>query len=184
MGQTGTYHFDGVGSAEGSGTNRILSIAGVPGAGTDEVQTLTIGGTPTGGTFKLAFESQITSAITWSATDVTLLANIQAALDALTSLGTNGCVAAAGTLSSGIGTITLTFGAARAKEAVALITVYLNSLTGTNPTLAIVETTPGVTAAFRGWPVGQLVKDVTNKILYINTGTATAPTWTKVGAQT
>lgn len=187
MGQQSTGHFDGLsltGVAPGSGANTVLPFAGVPGAGTSEIQTLTIGGTPTGGTFKIAFESQVTSAITWSSNNTTLLANIQAALDALTSLGTNGCVAGAGTLSSGIGAASLTFGSARAKEDVDLMTIAANDLTGSSPTLAITVATPGVTAAFRGWPAGQVVMDVTNKIQYVNTGTATAPTWTKTGAQT
>lgn len=186
MGQTATGHFDGLGSGiqPGSGTSRILKNAGVPGQGTNEIQTLTIGGTPTGGTFKLRFESQCTTAIPWNATNVTLLASIQSALDALTSLGTNGCVAAAGTLTSGIGTITLTFGAVRERQAVETISVFDNSLTGTSPTLANVETTPGVDAAYRGWPVGTAVMDVTNKKLYVNTGTTTLPVWTVAGAQT
>lgn len=186
MGQTSTGHYDGLGTGlqPGSGSRRILPVAGAPGAGTDEVQTLTIGGTPTGGTFKLKFELQTTSAITWSATNATLLANIQAALDALTSLGTNGCVATAGTLTAGIGTITLTFGSARTKQAVETMTVADNSLTGSSPTLAIAETTPGVDASYRGWPAGQVVMDTTNKKLYVNTGTANAPTWTVAGAQT
>lgn len=161
----------------------LYAFAGVPGAGTSEVQTLTIGGTPTGGTFKLAFDGQTSGAITWSATNNTLLANIQAALDALTNIGTNGVVAAAGTLTAGIGTITLTFGANLAKLVVNTITVALNSLVGTDPTLAVTETTPGVTADFRGASKGALVTDVTNGVLYINTGTALAPTWTKVGTQ-
>lgn len=186
MGQTATGHFDGLGTGvqPGAGHLRALPIAGAPSTGTDEVQTLTIGGTPTGGTFKLRFESQTTAAITWSATNVTLLANMQAALDALTSLGTNGVVAAAGTLTAGIGTVTLTFGAARTRQAVETITVADNSLTGTTPTLAIAETTPGVDSSFRGYPAGQLVRDTTNKKLYINTGTTTVPVWTVVGAQT
>lgn len=157
--------------------------AGAPSAGTSEVQTLTIGGTPTGGTFKIAFDGHTSGAITWSATDVTLLANIQAALDAMPNIGTNGCVAAAGTLSSGIGTITLTFGANLAKLAVPTMTIALNSLTGSSPTLAIAETTPGVTATARGAAPGAELTDTTNKKLYINTGTALAPTWTVVGSQ-
>lgn len=186
MGQTATGHYDGLGTGvqPGSGATRVLKFAGVPGQGTNEIQTLTIGGTPTGGTFKLRFESQTTTAIPWNSTNVTLLASIQSALDALTSLGTNGCVATAGTLTSGIGTITLTFGAARERQAVETISIFDNSLTGTSPTLANVEATPGVDAAFRGWPVGQIVTDVTNKIQYINTGTTTLPVWTKVGVQT
>jgi hypothetical protein len=157
--------------------------AGAPSAGTSEVQTLTIGGTPTGGTFKIAFDGHTSGAITWSATDATLLANIQAALDAMPNIGTNGCVAAAGTVSSGIGTVTLTFGANLAKLAVALMTIALNSLTGTSPTLAIAETTAGVTATARGAAPSATLTDTTNKKLYINTGTALAPTWTVVGSQ-
>jgi hypothetical protein len=159
-------------------------MAGVPGAGTNEVQTLTIGGTPTGGTFKLAYEGQTTGAITWSATNNTLLANINAALDALATVGASGIVAAAGTLTAGIGTITLTFGANLAKMVVPLVSVANNSLTGTAPTLAVAETTPGVTADFRGAKKGATVTDTTNGILYINTGTALVPIWTKVGVQT
>lgn len=159
---------------------RPILNAGAPVAGTDEVQTLTIGGTPTGGTFKLKFEGIETSAITWSATNATLLANIQAALDAHPSLGTNGVVAAAGTLTAGIGTITLTFGANRGKQAIAsLITVALNSLTGTSPTLAIAETTPGVNATGRGAPAGATLVDTTNGEAYFNQGTALAPIWEK-----
>lgn len=162
----------------------LRQFAGAPSAGTSEVQTLTIGGTPTGGTFKIAFDGFTSGAITWSATNATLLANIQAALDAMPNVGTNGCVAAAGTLTAGIGTITLTFGADLAKLAVALMTVALNALTGTSPTLAIAETTPGVTATERGIGPGGLLVDTTNKKLYINTGTALVPIWTVAGAQT
>lgn len=157
--------------------------AGAPSAGTNEVQTLTIGGTPTSGTFKIAFDGFTSAAITWSATNATLLANIQAALDAMPNVGTNGCVAAAGSLTAGIGTITLTFGANLAKLAVPTMTIANNSLAGTSPTLAIAETTPGVTATERGAGVGALLVDTTNGKAYINTGTALAPTWTVVGSQ-
>ncbi len=44
----------------------IIPNAGAPSAGTSEVQTLTIGGTPTGGTFTIHFEGFTSSAITWS----------------------------------------------------------------------------------------------------------------------
>ena len=158
----------------------VLAIAGAPVNGTDEVQTLTIGGTPTGGTFKLKFEGFITAAITWSATNNTLIANINTALQALASLGASEITAAAGSLSSGIGTITLTFGGNRGKQAVGLITVDTNSLTGTNPTLAIAETTPGVDASYRGAPKGQMLLDTTNGVYYVNAGTATAPSWVQL----
>ena len=159
------------------------SVAGAPVAGTDEVQTLTIGGTPTGGTFRLAYKGRVTAAITWTAVDATLVAAIDAALEALSTIGTGGVTTAAGTVSSGIGTITLTFVGANAKKAVPLVTVFENALTGTAPTLAITETTPGVTATHRGAPKGAELVDTTNGIAYINTGTAVVPTWTKVGTQ-
>lgn len=159
------------------------AFAGTPGAGTSEVQTLTIGGTPTSGTFKLAFDGQTTAEITWSSTNNTLRDNVDAALEALTNIGTGGVTVAVGTMTSGIGTLTITFAGNLAKKVVNLITVALNSLVGTDPTVAVEETTPGVDADFRGASKGALVVDVTNGILYINTGTALAPTWTKVGTQ-
>lgn len=160
----------------------ILENAGAPGAGTNEVQTLTIGGTPTGGTFKLALGTMQTGAITWSSTNATLLANINTALDAV--FGTASIVATDSTLTAGIGDLLLTFsGNEYAKRAVDLMTAT-NSLTGTSPTLAIAETTPGVSATPYRVAKGGLVTDTTNGKLYINTGTAYAPTWTVVGAQT
>ena len=155
-----------------------------PVAGTDEVQTLTIGGTPTGGTFRLALAGRRTAPITWSATNATLLANINAALDAV--FGTGGIVAAAGTLTAGIGTITLTFsGANWAKMAQPTMTAT-GALTGTSPTVAVAETTPGVDATARGAAPGALLvrKDAGNVKVFVNTGTAQAPTWTSVGSQT
>lgn len=157
--------------------------AGVPGAGTSEVQTLTLGGTPTGGTFKLAFEGYTTAAIAWTAVDNTLIAAIDAALEALPSIGTGGVTVADGTLTDGIGTVTITFGGNLAKLAVPTITAANNSLTGTNPTVAVVESTAGVTATHRGAALGALCVDTTNKKLYINTGTSLNPTWTVVGSQ-
>lgn len=166
-------------------TVRMRTNAGAPTAGTNEVQTLTIGGTPTGGTFKLAYDGQTTAAITWTATDATLLSRINTALDALPNLAASAVVATAGTLSSGIGTILLTFsGEPVTKRAVNTMTVASNALTGTAPTLAIAETTPGVNTSGRGVPKGGLLTDTTNGILYVNTGTDTTPTWTKVGTQT
>jgi len=156
--------------------------AGVPGAGTDEVQTLTIGGSPTTGTFKLAFDGQTTAAITWSATNNTLRDNVDAALEALTNIGTGGVTVAVGTMTAGVGTLTLTFAGNQAKKAVSLVTVANNSLDGSG-TVEVAETTPGVDAAFRGARKGALVIDTTNGKLYINTGTALAPTWTVVGSQ-
>lgn len=160
-------------------------VSGAPASGTSEVQTLTIGGTPTGGTFQLRFEGLTTAAISWSATNATLIAAIDAALEALPSIGTGNIATAAGTLTAGIGTITLTFGGALAKKEVSTIAVANNSLTGTSPTLAVAETTPGVDAGYRGAATGSLLVDSSTGKLYSNTSTtAGSPTWTVVGSQT
>lgn len=161
----------------------LRTNAGAPTVGTNEVQTLTIGGTPTGGTFKLALDGAPTGAITWSSTNGTLLSNMNTALDA--KFGTASIVATAGSLTAGIGTVLLTFsGNEYAKRAVNTMTVYDNSLTGTSPTLAVAETTPGVNASGLGAPLGGLLQDTTNGKVYVNTGTDTTPTWTVVGTQT
>lgn len=164
-------------------SNRVRNL-GTLTSGTDEVQRLTIGGTPTGGTFILRFEGNNTTPITWSSNNTTLLANMQAALDAHPSLGTNGCVASAASLVSGIGTVNLTFGAARAKENVEQISVFKNSLTGTSPTLAMSTPTPGVTATGRHAELGEMGVDDAGTV-YVNTATSGPnATWTVVGSQT
>jgi len=266
--------------------------------GTDETQTLTIGGTPTGGDFKLAFQGFVTPAIDWDSTTSTFLANINTglqglaavqllsfinitsgtfrlryrgqttavitwssvnttlrdridtALEALPNIGVSGvacAVVTSGTapalvtisvtfaafepqplieitdvrvvrdddtitdptisaatttagiqmpsigklgvvatdvdLVAGIGGALLTFsGANLAAKAQPLITVAENALTGTDPTVAIAETTPGVTAAFRGALPGAEAVDIVAAIRYVNEGTAQAPTWESVAA--
>jgi hypothetical protein len=161
----------------------VYQNAGAPSAGTDEVQTLTFGGTwLAGDTFVLSYQNVPTAAIAWSATNATLVANIDAALGALADIGGAANVTtAAGTMTSGIGTITLTFAAALGKLDVP--TVAVGTLTTAAGTLANAVTTPGVTATGKGLPPGALVVDTTNAKAYINTGTAAAPTWTVVGAQ-
>lgn len=164
----------------GVGVTGIVTAAGAPVNGTNEVQTLTLGGTPTGGTFKINYEGAVSSAITWTATDATLVSRINTALDAMRTLGTAWVVATAGTVSSGIGTILLTFsGGDVAKKNVSLMTAT-SSLTGTSPTIAIATTTAGVDATRQGAPTGSIYVDATASSgkIYMNTGSAAAPTWT------
>jgi hypothetical protein len=163
-------------------TREHRSTAGAPTAGTTEVQTLTIGGTPTAGTFTITFRGRTTGAITWSSTNGTLVSNIDAALEALDVIGVGGITTAVGTMTAGIGTITLTFAGANALKAQPLM-VANSSLTGTNPTAVITETTPGVDASFRGAPKGATLIDTTNGKEYINTGTGFVPVWTVTGSQ-
>ena len=162
----------------------VLTTAGTPGNGTSCVQTITIGGTPTAGTFTLTYAGQTTGAITWSATNATRVANIDAALEALGTLaGGNSVTTAVGTMTAGIGTITVTFTGNYQKLLVGAIT-GTSSLTGSSPTLAIAITTAGVTADGRSSAKGALCIDSTNGILYQNQGTSgLAPSWVKVSAE-
>ncbi len=166
-----------------AGKRSGYTTAGAPVAGTDEVQTITIGGTPTSGTFTLTFEGHTTAPITWSSTNNTLVANIDAALEALPNIGTSNVTTAVGTMTNGIGTITVTFVAGLGKKSVGLMTANGSGLSGTSPTVGVTETTPGVDASARGALKGALLTDTTNGKLYINTGTAAAPTWAVVGSQ-
>jgi hypothetical protein len=108
-----------------------LSLGGV-----DEVQAATISGSPTGGTFKLAFKGQVTAAIAYNAAAAT----VQTELRKLSRLG--GGVTVAG---SAGGPYTITFtGSKLGKQEQPLITLANNSLTGgTSPTVSITETTKG-----------------------------------------
>lgn len=155
---------------------------GAPSNGVSEVQTLTIGGTPTSGTFQLGFAGRVTGNITWSSTNNTLVANIDAALEALACIGTGGVTVAVGTMTGGIGTVTITFAGNLVNLAVPLITVEDNSLEGTAPTLAVVETTPGVTATARKAALGETVKNTVTGDVYVNVvSTALSPQWVLTG---
>jgi len=152
--------------------------AGVPSNGTSAIQTGTIGGTPTAGS--IAFQSTngiISGSALWSATNNTLIAHIQAVLDAL--LGTDEVLVAVGTMTAGIGTFTVTFQNNSAAKVQPLLT-GINNLTGTSPTFSMATTTPGVNATHRGAPKGGMVQDQTNGNVYVNHGTQTAPTWQEV----
>lgn len=98
----------------------------------NEVQTLTIGGSPTGGTYRLVFNGLTSSALAHNAN----AAAIQAAIDAM--LGSTGLVTVGGT-----GPFTLTFGGKYGNQNQPLFTT-INSLSGgSSPTATVAETTPG-----------------------------------------
>ena len=155
------------------GTLGILQNAGVPVAGTNEVQTITLSAAPASGSFYLEFEGFRTTELAFNIS----AAAMAAALNALPSIGAAGV---------GVGLVgqvyTVTFsGANVAKRAQPLITVPVNTLldAGAAAVGAVVaEGTPGVTATCLGAAPGALLIDTTNKELYQNTGTAAAPTWT------
>lgn len=156
-------------------------FAGIPSNGTSEIDTLTIQASTTSGTFTLTVAGGRTTApITWSATNATLVANVDAALEALNVVGTAGVTTAVGSMTAGIGTITVTFTGKNAKMDFPLLSIGTNSLVGgAAPT--ITTTTAGVAATFREARTGALLVDTVTPDLYINDSTtAFSPTWTKV----
>ena len=163
-------------------TAEVYRYAGVPSSGTSEIQTLTINASTSGGTFTLTLANgRTTLPITWSATNATLVANVDAALEALNAVGTGGVTTAVGTMTAGIGTITITFTGKNAKLDFPALSVTNNLITGgTIPTIA--TTTAGVEATFRNARPGELLVDTVTPDLYINDGTSqiNGPTWTKV----
>jgi hypothetical protein len=163
---------------------QVYQFAGVPSNGTSEIDTLTIATGVTAGTFTIAVTGgRTTNAITWSATNATLVANVDAALENLNVVGVGGVTTAVGTMTAGIGTITLTFTGKNAKMDFPALTIASNNLTGagTPPPSAVTltTTTPGVDATCRTCKTGQLLVDNVTPSLYINTGTQGNPTWTK-----
>lgn len=174
------------------GSRTIHTFAGPPVAGVSEVQTITIGGTPTGGTFAITpFEPSVqttlapvatraTAPIAWSATNATLVANIQAALAATNAVGPGGCTVAVGTATAGIGTFTITFTGKLGMLAVPVYTANAAALTGASPTVAIAITTPGVTPTFRTAAPGEILVDKVTPGLYFNSSASLLnPVWTQ-----
>lgn len=111
------------------------------------VYTITIGAGTSGGHFTLTTTAPIaegpTGNIAWNATNATLLASLQSALNTTfgTTGGTANVLAAAGTLAAGIGTILLTFQNALGGQPVTM--TLADSTTGGAGT-TIASTTTGV----------------------------------------
>ncbi|MFG2532714.1 hypothetical protein ACGFR7_32810, partial [Streptomyces sp. NPDC048516] len=103
---------------------------------TNEVQTVTITGSPTGGTFTLTWNSQTTAAIAYNATAAT----VRTALEALSNIAP-GDVTVTG---SAGGPYTVTFGGANLGDDVAQMTASGASLTGgSSPAVSVATTTAG-----------------------------------------
>jgi hypothetical protein len=130
--------------------NAGLKLSGIAGKARrsrdNAYQFLTITGTPAGGTFDIIVTLQDSVALPTVTASIAHNANaaaIQAALNALATIGASGVAV------TGSGPFTITFsGTETQNRDVPLIEVYENALTGgTNPSVAIVETTPGASPA-------------------------------------
>ena len=105
---------------------------------TNEVQTLTVTGGPTGGTFTITFDGQTTTAIAYNATAAT----VQTALEGLSHVNP-GDITVTGNAG---GPWTLTFGGQYLGENVATVTTTEAFTGGTSPDITIATTTAGGTA--------------------------------------
>ncbi len=120
--------------------NVTLDISLFSQSGTNEVQTVTISGSPTGGTFTLTYAGQTTAGIAYNAAATA----VQSALAALSTVGT-GNVAVTG---SAGGPYTVTFQGALAHTNVAAMTASAASLTGGSPSIAVATGTGGANAHY------------------------------------
>jgi len=100
----------------------------------NDVQTVTISGSPTGGSFKLTYNGQTTAAIAYNAS----ASAVQSALGVLPNIGSGNV------LVSGSGPWVATFSGALGSLWQPLLSADYSLLTGgTSPAVAIAHTTPG-----------------------------------------
>lgn len=121
--------------------------------GLNEQQTVTIGGTPTGGTFALTFDGQTTSALAYNASAAT----VEAALEALSTIGV-GNVRVTGAAG---GPYTVEFMGVLGKQNNAALTVDITLLTGGTPTGTIATAQGGIASIIVGRVVPMSDKDKT-----------------------
>lgn len=110
----------------------------VPAAGTDEVQTVTITGSPTGGTYTLTFSGQTTSGIVYNAT----ASQVQTALEALSNIAPGDITCAGGPHPGTPVTVNFGGGAYDGVD-VPQMTATASLTGGTSPDVTVSTTTPG-----------------------------------------
>jgi hypothetical protein len=130
-----------------------LSATGIStltsGSPANEVQTITITGTPTGGNFTLTFDGQTTANIAYNAA----ASAVVSALEALSNIDSGDVTGGGGALP---GTpVTITFTGQFANSDVPLMTANGAGLTGgTTPAVGVATTTPGVSVDLATLPAG------------------------------
>lgn len=127
---------DGMDS-DGELFGQALTTGNTMGGATNEVQTITITGTPTGGTFTLSFRGETTGTIAYNAT----AAAVVSALEALYQIGPGGVTATGGAFPGTA--VVVTFKGALGGQNVPLMTATASLTGGSSPAVGIAETTPG-----------------------------------------
>lgn len=138
-----------------------ISLQTVP---KNEVQTLSITGAPTGGTFTLTYSGQTTGSIASTAS----ASAVQTALIALSNLATGDVVCTGGSLPGT--TVTITFGNTLANTDVSIITSTSSLSGGTAPAISITETQKGGSSLARLYTRkdGESWSEVTGTYTYDN----------------
>ena len=162
-------------SMPGAG-RRAYTNAGAPVGGTDAVQTLEVSDA-TGGSYRLSFEGRLSEEIDHDAT----AAEVQAILEALPNVGEGNVTVVD---DEGDYPYTVTFVNALGKRVVGILDPVHINLEGESAAVEVSEETAGVNATMRGHGKGTLYVDTETGMAYVNTGTANAPVWTKIGTQT
>jgi len=151
----------------------VLEMAAAPTNGVNAVQTLSVTGSPDGGSFTLTFGGKTTTAIAFNAA----ASDVQTALQALSSIGAGNVICTGGPLPGA--NVTITFANSLAGQPQSTIT-HTDSLTGgTNPAASVTSATSGVWGSYRTALPGALLLDTANGFIYKNTGDQFTPVWTK-----
>lgn len=139
----------------GETPNITLDISLFTAANANEVQTIAISGSPTGGTFTVTYAGQTTAGIAYNAS----ASAVQTALAALSTIGA-GNVSVSG---SNGGPYTVTFTGSLGSKNIAAMTASAAGLTGGTPSIAMATTTGGATGHYpNGYiPAGIAVGKVT-----------------------
>lgn len=134
---------------------------------TNEVQTISAPGSPTGGTFMITFNGQTTAPIAYNATATT----VRTALQALSNVGANGVTVSGGPLPTN--PVTVTFTGPLAGEDVPQMTLVTTGLTGaaSTPAMSVATATAGNTGA----GVLPTALDPLDHLLLVETGIAPPP---------
>ncbi len=132
--------------------------------------TITVTGSPTGGTFALGkSDGRNTGPIVYNATAATLLAALQGLFPHDVGITCSGNAGGPWTITN-----------------IPAVMLYATGLDGgSSPSVTISSNiTAGAAATGRGTAIGGLLIDIVNAVLYQNTGTQTAPSWSAVGTMT
>lgn len=152
----------------------LLPYGGVPVNGVDEVQTLAITGTPTGGSLTLTYDGETTAAIAYNASAT----EVQNALQALSNVAAGDVACSGGNLPDTA--VSIAFRRNLGGLNVSLITADGTNLTGgTVPTASVTTTTAGIRGTYRGAQPSAFLADTTNGKIYQNTGDVYTVEWTE-----